>query len=198
MTPWRKHYKIMKELQAFHVVLTTHNSRFSRRMIKYGVRRGPAVKLELKEEILLTRIIGTIVRENGYKVLAFNICRDHLHLMPVCQYDELTRIVQKIKSVSSKLFHRQVDMKPGGRDPLENRAIKHLWSQKFYRAALGEWELASYSKKPGYIYKSSHLYNAMTYIRSNREKHGMLKSDELEKIICDFVVDEDVAYGINP
>ena len=29
-----------EELQAFHVVLTTNNSRTSQRMIKYGVRPG--------------------------------------------------------------------------------------------------------------------------------------------------------------
>jgi hypothetical protein len=60
-----------EELQGFHVVLTTHNSRTSRRMIRYNVRRGPPVQLELGEEILLTRIIRDIIKENGYQILAY-------------------------------------------------------------------------------------------------------------------------------
>ena len=64
------------------------------------------VHLVLGEEILLTRIIRDIVKENEYQMLAYNICKDHVHLLPVCKLETLTEIIQKIKSVSSKLFHR--------------------------------------------------------------------------------------------
>jgi REP element-mobilizing transposase RayT len=193
-------------LQAFHVVITTHNSRTSQRMIKYGVHRGPAVQLGLIEEILFTRIIRDIVIENGYQILASNICKDHVHILPVCEAEALTHIIQKIKSVSSKLFHRlntprghdpldrNHDPLDRGHDPLDRRNIKHLWSQKFYRAALDEWQLASLSTIPGYIYKTSHLSNAVSYIKTNREKHGLPLSDELEILIREFIVDEDIAF----
>ncbi|MBK8505366.1 MAG: transposase [Saprospiraceae bacterium] len=102
----------MKDLHAFHVVLTTHNSRISQRMIKYRIRSGIPVELCLDEEILLSGTIGTIVKETGYQILAYNICRDHVHLLPVCQNEALSSIIQRIKSVSSKLFRRQMRLIP--------------------------------------------------------------------------------------
>lgn len=181
-------------------------------MIKYRVRQGPPVQLRLSEEILLTRIIRSIVKENGYQILAYNICKDHVHLLLVCKVEALTCIIQKIKSVSSKLFHRlntprghdlntprghDLDT-PRGHDPLDPHGnIKHLWSQKFYRAALDEWQLASLSTTPGYIYKTSHLSNAINYIKTNREKHVLPFSDELEILIQDFIVDQDIAFGFD-
>ncbi|MFM7014712.1 MAG: hypothetical protein ACKOX3_00140 [Bacteroidota bacterium] len=60
-------------LEAFHCVLTTHNSRTSARMKKYNVRKGPSLRLTITEEIALKRIIGNIIRENGYRCISFNI-----------------------------------------------------------------------------------------------------------------------------
>ena len=186
----------MKELQAFHVVLTTHNSRVSERMIKYNIQRGVPVELTLDIEIMLTKIISLIIKENGFKILAYNICKDHIHIMPVCEYEELPKMIQKIKSVSSKLFRRQIDGNSVNLDHTGTIGIQHLWSQKFYRGMLDEWELSTYSNRPGLIYKSSHLRNAIDYIRSNRAKHGLQLSDELEKLISEFVTTEEIAYGI--
>lgn len=43
--------------EGYHVVLTTHNSRTSSRMIKHGIFAGPALLLNLEQEILLTRYV---------------------------------------------------------------------------------------------------------------------------------------------
>ena len=93
-----------KDKQAFHIVLTTHNSRTSQRMIDYGVIKGDAIELNLNEEIELTKIIGNIISESKMKCIAYNICKDHVHLIVVCEGTELTSIIQKIKSISSKMF----------------------------------------------------------------------------------------------
>ncbi|MBP6049868.1 MAG: N-6 DNA methylase, partial [Chitinophagales bacterium] len=179
-----------KDKQAFHIVLTTHNSRTSQRMIDYGVIKGDAIELNLNEEIELTKIIGNIISESKMKCIAYNICKDHVHLIVVCEGTELTSIIQKIKSISSKEFHRLKI--PMGHDPLEHK--NHLWSQKFYRANLDVWELNTISNKPGYIYKSSYLQNAIEYIKNNRVKHNLPQSKELEKTINSFCVAEDNAF----
>lgn len=180
-------------LEGFHIVLTTHNSRTSARMKKYNVRKGPALRLGLEEEIALTRIFGKIIRESGFRCIAYNICVDHVHLILVCSPEKLTAQVQKIKSVSSKDFHR-LNI-PMGHDPLKHKG--HLWSQKFYRATLDVWELNTVTNRPGFIYSDSYLQNAINYIRTNRYKHELTISEELELAIQEFVIDEETAFKID-
>lgn len=98
------------ELYGYHNVLTTHNSRTSRRMQKYVGHRGPARVLSIREEIILTQIIGDIISENNYRCMAYNICNDHVHMIIVCAQEELTTIVRKLKSLSSKLFNRHEEV----------------------------------------------------------------------------------------
>jgi len=180
-------------LEGFHIVLTTHNSRTSARMKKYNVRKGPALRLGLEEEIALTRIFGKIIRESGFRCIAYNICVDHVHLILVCSPEKLTAQVQKIKSVSSKEFHR-LNI-PMGHGPLKHKG--HLWSQKFYRATLDVWELNTVTNRPGFIYRDSYLQNAINYIRTNRYKHELIISEELELAIQEFVIDEETAFTID-
>ena len=174
----------IKEKEAFHVVLTTHNSRTSRRMMKYNIEKGHPVELGLKEEIALTKIIGDIINENDYQCLAYNVCKDHVHLILVCEYGELTEIVKTIKGKSSFMYQSN-GFKPIG---------KPLWSQKFFRADLDVWKLASLSDKPGYLYKDTYLDNALVYIRHNRKKHKLPESKELQNIIDSFIVNQDHAF----
>ncbi len=177
--------------QAHHIVLTTHNSRTSQRMIKYKVRKGPARELDLKEEIILTSIIATIVQENQYRCISYNICRDHVHMILLCSDIELTLIIQKLKSISSKLFHRHPEVSKSTTALHKNK----LWSQKFFYVSLNEFNLATLSRIPGAIYHSSHLTNAINYINRNREKHKLPESIALQRIIDKFVMDIDKAYG---
>jgi len=94
---WQKEFpQIFKEKikHAFHLVFTTHNSRTSQRMIDYKVKKGPALELNLVEEIELTKIFKNIIIENNYNCIAYNICKDHVHLILVCEEDTLTQIVK--------------------------------------------------------------------------------------------------------
>jgi REP element-mobilizing transposase RayT len=180
-------------LEAFHCVLTTHNSRTSARMRKYNVKKEPSLRLRLHEEIALTRIIGKIIQESGYRCISFNICIDHVHIILVCSPEKLTAQIQKIKSVSSKEFHR-LNI-PMGHDPLKHKG--HLWSQKFYRATLDVWELNTVTRRPGFIYNDCYLQNAMDYIQNNRHKHGLIISEELEQAILDFIMNEEEAFSVD-
>ena len=161
-------------------------------MMKYHIKKGPARRLSLEEEIVLTQIISDIIIDNHYRCIAYNICKDHVHMILVCKPDDLSRIVQKLKSISSKLFHRDSSISKELTDLHNNR----LWSQKFFRASLNEWTLAILSNRPGELYQSSYLANAKAYIQSNRIKHRLEKSEVLEKIIEGFLISEDEAYSM--
>ena len=156
-------------------------------MIKYQVKKGPPIHLGLEEEIALTEIIGNIIIENGYPCLEYNICKDHLHLLMVCAYEELAGVMKIIKGKSSFLYQSN-GFKPIGTP---------LWSQKFYRADLDVWKLASLSNQPEYVYKNSHFDNTIPYIRNNRIKHNLPKSTKLKRIIARFIVSQEIAFNSN-
>ncbi len=164
----------------FHVVLTLHNSRTSSRMMKYNISKASCVPLVLDEQKLLARIIGNIITDSGFCCRAFNICGDHVHMILQCEAEELTKQVQKIKSISSKLFNRQ------------NLHVKRkrLWTQKFFSKSMDEIQLGEFSKRSGGLFKPTYTQNTMSYIMYNREKHGLEKSKELEEIISRFLYKE--------
>ncbi|MFM7014713.1 MAG: hypothetical protein ACKOX3_00145 [Bacteroidota bacterium] len=116
-----------------------------------------------------------------------------MHIILVCDPEKLTAHIQKIKSVSSKEFHR-LNI-PMDHDPLKHKG--HLWSQKFYRATLDVWELNTVTRRPGFIYNDSYLDNAMEYIKNNRHKHGLVISDELDQVISDFIINTEEAFSID-
>ncbi len=202
-----KIFKI-KEKTAFHIVLTTHNSRTSQRMIDYKVEKGEPLNFTLEEEIAMTEIIGGIIKEKNYNCLEYNICKDHVHLILVCEAEELNDIVKTIKGKSAYLFnHREVQS--NGFQPIANSLGQGLsnglkpigvhngsvWSQKFFRAFMDEWELQNLSNRPGWIFEDSYLQNALYYVKNNRKKHQLPESAALEKLIASFCVDLNTAYA---
>ena len=193
--------------EGFHVVLTTHNSRTSQRMRDRGIRPGPALLLPLDHEILLTQCIADVILASGFKCISYNVCRDHVHMIIVCQHVQLVKVMQKIKSVSSKNFRRALRSRspPMGHDPLGCSSLRdahhalshdHLWSQKFYRAELDVWTLHTLSNLPGYLFKTTHLENALHYILYNREKHKLPISEELNAIIETFRMRQEEAFSL--
>lgn len=122
--------KIFKEKnkKAYHLVFTTHNSRISQRMIDLKIIKGPALELNLEEEIALTNIFKEIILENQYNCLAYNICKDHVHIIIVCEEEEVNTIAKTLKGKSSYLYQSN-GFKPIG---------EPLWSQKFFFANLNE------------------------------------------------------------
>ncbi|MCB9097810.1 MAG: Eco57I restriction-modification methylase domain-containing protein, partial [Arcobacter sp.] len=185
---WQKEFpKVFSpvDLQAFHVVLTTHNSRTSQRMIDYNVKKGPPLELKLKEEIALTQYIGEVIKEKGYCCMAYNICKDHVHLILVCEEEQLAEQVKTIKGKSSYLFQSN-GFKPIG---------ESLWSQKFFAADLDVWKLWTADNAKGYGANDHYIDRAVHYINHNREKHQLPESKELEKVIAGFVKNKEKAFS---
>jgi len=93
-----------KNNRIFHITTATHDSRTSKRMIDQKVREkrdnglrpwAQPVWLDAKGEELITKEVARIVREDNLAIIAYNICRDHMHLLLVCKEEEVL-IVQNI------------------------------------------------------------------------------------------------------
>ncbi len=91
-----------KEKKAWHITTATHNSRYSQRMFENHVILGKSVWLSEKEEQIVTETIANIVKEDNLNIYAYNICGDHMHILLVCEKEELPKIVQKIKSMTAR------------------------------------------------------------------------------------------------
>ena len=153
-----------KEVKAYHITFAIHNSRVSERMITYKVSKGEVLNLSEEDELFITKSIGEVIIKNDIKCLAYNISRDHVHILLVCAYKELTEIVRKIKGYSSYSFREYLNI-PKGEE-------FHLWAQK-------------YDAKE--IDSDKRLYNTIEYINNNRVKHELPENKGLKPLALSFL-----------
>lgn len=157
----------MADVKLFHVTWSTHNSRVSLRMIQYGIVPGDPVLLDEQTEIIVTGIIMGIISEHrvatpcsNWVVHAYNICKDHVHMLIECNREDLPNIIRKLKGKSAQLYKNYLGIDPGIRF--------HLWGQKY-----NKWIIST----------ENQYHNTVAYINNNRLKHGLAENRELECII---------------
>ena len=129
---------------AFLVTWVTCNSRTSERMERLDIKTNDRVWLNARAEVKITEIIKNIVIKSEYKILAYNICGDHVHMVIVCTEKELPKIVQKLKGKSARFYNQWVSNSfrsspDKGFKPLvsiRGATQSHLWAQKFNRRIL--------------------------------------------------------------
>ena len=196
---WEKEFpQVFREKQkkAWHITTAVHDSRTSERMVEYEVRRlrdhGTRPKpepmlLSEEEEIIVTETVSKIVREDKLNLLAYNICFDHMHMLLVCEEEEVPKIVGKIKSMTARAVNiamgRTVPMMETpigttaaatrGHAPLSVPAAENLSDEK--PSERGNTQCPLWTQKFGntYIDSEEHLYNAIQYIQTNREHHEL-------------------------
>lgn len=117
-------------------------------MIDYHIKNETGIRLDEKAEIKVTEIIAGIISEKNYTVYAYNICRDHVHILIECGENKVSNMVRQIKGKSSQLYKEYL-----GKTSCDQF---HLWAQKF-----NKWLVQS----------DEQLYNTVEYILRNREKH---------------------------
>jgi REP element-mobilizing transposase RayT len=180
---WHKEFPQVfteKNKKAFHVTTAIHDSRTSQRMIDYKVRErrfngtlpDPQVyPMDDEDELFVTKTIVEIVKEDKLNVLAYNICCDHLHILLVCEDEELDKIVGKIKGRTARAFNIHKGINPLVKK--EGKRSIPLWTQKFGRKEITD---------------DKQLYNTIEYIQNNRIKHELPNNKGIhplvEKILC--------------
>ena len=148
----------------YHVTWVTHNSRVSQQMIDYHIKKEMGILLDEKSEMKITEIIAGIVREKNYTVYAYNICRDHVHMLIECEENKVSNMVRQIKGKSSQLYKEYLGK--ATHDPF------HLWAQKF-----NKWLVQS----------DEQLRYTVAYILHNREKHGLPENKGLQPLVLSLL-----------
>jgi REP element-mobilizing transposase RayT len=143
-------------------------------MIDYQVKINAPEYLEPEEEEKLIEILCEIIRKDKLKVLAFNLCSDHVHFIICCHPKLLPAIVGSLKSKSARLFNIWrgyiIPAEPTGHAPLSRGETRHsLWARKFNRR-----EIKTYRQ----------FLNTIQYIENNRIKHQLpeLPTETIERI----------------
>ncbi|RKY52396.1 MAG: hypothetical protein DRP89_07750, partial [Candidatus Neomarinimicrobiota bacterium] len=175
------HDKIIeKNWSLYHITWVTHNSRVSERMIEYEaiihlarINKGlPAIAeptvLNENQEVTVTRSIAEIVREDKLRILAYNICRDHVHLALVCEERDRDNIVRKLKGKSAQKY----------KETYKIEEEFHLWAQKY------SWTL---------IESEEQLENTVNYIKYNRQKHHLPDNKGLQPLVAKMLTSFDQA-----
>lgn len=196
---WEKEFpQVFREKQkkAWHITTAVHDSRTSERMVEYEVRRlrdhgtrpyPEPMLLSEEEEIIVTETVSKIVREDKLNLLAYNICFDHMHLLLVCEEEEVPKIVGKIKSMTARAVNiamgRTVPTTEtpagttaaatAGHDPLSVPAAENLPDDELPKKGISQCSLWTRKFGNTYIDSEEHLYNAIQYIQANREHHDL-------------------------
>ncbi|MCL2510888.1 MAG: N-6 DNA methylase [Bacteroidales bacterium] len=192
---WHKEFPQVfteKYKQAFHITTAIHDSRTSQRMIDYKVRlkrfKGTLPKPQIHpfdedDELVITKTVSEIVKEDNLNVLAYNICRDHLHIVLVCEAEELDKIVGKIKSMTARACNIArgvtIPQQQGGMPPQQQQGGMPPQQQQGgmppCRKGRGETQVPLWTQKFGCkeITSQKQLYNTLQYVKNNRIKHGL-------------------------
>ncbi|MBO7492294.1 MAG: Eco57I restriction-modification methylase domain-containing protein [Bacteroidales bacterium] len=185
-----------KHKKAWHITTATHDSRTSQRMIDYKVRllRDNGMRpyadpmwLDPMEEKIVTETIAEIVKADRLNILAYNVCGDHMHLVLVCEEEEVPKIVGKVKSMTARAVNiamgRTIPASVGtaGHAPLsrENAAEEDVVGTGGHaplsQPTRGETQCSLWTRKYGCVELDSdmYLYNAIEYVKNNRKKHEL-------------------------
>lgn len=184
--------KVFKEKnkKAWHITTAIHDSRTSQRMIDHKVREKRAmgtminpqiIPLTEKEETIIVNLVSEIVIEDKLSVMAFNVCKDHMHLVLVCDEDDLCKIVQKIKAKTA----RAVNINRGVTTTTTIITMEHapLSIESIEKKTRGEKQNSLWTQKFGCkeIINDSQLQNTIEYVRNNRMKHELPLLSVLEQ-----------------
>jgi REP element-mobilizing transposase RayT len=181
---WEKEFpEVFKEKNKFpfHITTSLHDSRTSERMIKYqarerrfnGTKPDPEVfPMTKEEEELIATTVADIAKEDNLNIAAFNLCWDHMHILLVCEEEEVPKIMHKIKGRTARACNVLRNKGINPLDALRKDGSIPFWTQK-------------YGCKP--ITSDDQFWNTYNYIENNKVKHNLTKNPKLEKIILGFV-----------
>ncbi|MCX8035077.1 MAG: Eco57I restriction-modification methylase domain-containing protein [Candidatus Dojkabacteria bacterium] len=90
-----------KDVFAYHITWSTHNSRRKEDYEPSNTEGYAPVLLSCEERKYVTKILAQRIVNKRYRVLALNVLDDHVHLLLVCGENEITKIVGDLKGFSS-------------------------------------------------------------------------------------------------
>jgi len=182
---------MIDNINIYHITWVTYASWINEKVFKYAKHSNLSqkpIELTLQDEIEITKYIAEIVKQDALKIIAYNICCDHIHLIIVCEEKKIKSIIQKLKAVSSRKYNiahnktrplsnkDKYKIKKGVRGKTQN----HLWAKGF------SFAIVESDKK---------LENVLQYVNNNRIKHNLPRSNELNRVIDKILTPMEDVYN---
>ncbi len=182
-----------KNKKAWHITTAIHDSRTSQRMIDYKVREKRAmgtmsepqiIPLTEEEETIIVNVVSEIVIQDKLSVMAFNVCKDHIHFVIICDEEDLPKIVQKIKAKTARAVNiqRGVTIPDSSITTTREHATRSITREhaplsieSIEKRTRGEKQHSLWTQKFGCkeITDDIQLQNTIKYVRNNRVKHEL-------------------------
>lgn len=196
----------LKNKFAFHITTALHDSRTSQRMIDYhararrfnGTKPLPEVfPLTAEEEELIASIVADIVKEDKLIIAAFNLCWDHMHILLICEEEEVPKIMQKIKAKTARavnILRWKTIVTPREPAPLAGAVAPATIEKRITQR--GKKQNSLWTQKFGCkkVYTEKYFWNALNYIEKNKAKHKLPNNPKLATIIQSFVKNKEECF----
>jgi REP element-mobilizing transposase RayT len=156
--------------------------------------------MSTKIEELIAITVSEIVKENNLNIAAFNLCRDHMHILLVCAEDEVPKIMHKIKVRTARVCNKWIAHNNDNLQNIGNPLIKGInpldaldaidaLDGKHSTTKLKDGSTPFWTQKYGCnsIKTSEHYWNTVNYIEKNKVKHNLPNNPKLKAIIQCFV-----------
>jgi REP element-mobilizing transposase RayT len=191
-----------KYRNVFHIVWGIKNSKLSWRLMNLNAEMIlNACPLSEIEEVSITQTIADIIKTDNLKCLAYNICRNHVHILLACNEKEISNIVRNMKSKSAKicniLMGRTIPKCVPNSDKETNSNIissdstgNFLEDSEYTQIKHGKTQFPLWAQKyhVHYIFDHEQFVNTIKYIENNRKKHELPdNSIELKSIIVGMI-----------
>ena len=155
-----------KELKAYHITFRTYGSYEGDDVKNSSKNKYEKPNLSLEDEEFILNALLDIIEESELRVLALNICKNHVHMAVVCAYDEIEEYVQKIKSMTS----RQLNIHKGITIPNKEKTLSQEKQKEKEKTQNRLWA-SKYDVSE--ISTEEELLNVINYIYHNRQKHNL-------------------------
>jgi REP element-mobilizing transposase RayT len=179
----------------FHIVTSINDSRTSKRMIQYHARERRfngtlpykfVIPITTEEENLIAKTVSEIVKEDNLNIAAFNICYDHMHILLVCEHDEIAKIMKKIKGRTARECNKARAHSVNGINSTGNtHSVNGINSVGKLKDGSTPFWAQKYYCKP--ITTLQQYDNTLNYIENNRVKHELEKNEFLKRTIENFI-----------
>ncbi|MBO6036373.1 MAG: N-6 DNA methylase, partial [Acetobacter sp.] len=155
-----------KELKAYHITFRTYGSYEGDDVKNSSKNKYEKPDLSLEDEEFILNALIDVIEESELRVLALNICKNHVHMAVVCAYDEIEKYVQKIKSMTS----RQLNIHKGITIPNKEKTLSQEKQKEKEKTQNRLWA-SKYDVSE--ISTEEELLNVINYIHHNRQKHNL-------------------------
>jgi len=98
------------------------------------------------------------------KVYAYNICKDHVHMLIECSRIDIANTIRLLKGKSAQRYKEFLGIDAGKEF--------HLWAQKY-----NKWLIQS----------EDQFRNTVSYIIWNRHKHGLIENKGLQPLVLRMI-----------